>query len=343
MFPSQFRNKWAVLAPCSSFSVLCWIRGAGWVFPGLPRQPGCVSLQRDPCVTLLGSLCTGFGTSALPPGSQGRLPPPSHHLFGIWNGSDSFLCTHRGVLHPSGGRASMASPGEGEQRRSVLPQPLGARLSQVLEELGGGTLPPLPSTSITFWMPLINHSSLSGQGEWELPPVCSLFSRALPAAFCPLNGRGAKPDGWMERWEMTSEPPLFVARFLCPLLAVCRYERSAGSAPMLFFIFIFYFLERGEAGQSWQLREQRWRFVLPTRLPRELCLWTAPVSAPQRAWLCLLTPERLRGDCWLCEEERHGSQRGFMRRPLGLAQLAARLSNDFAPLFLSCSVVKGSV
>lgn len=79
------------------------------------------------------------------------------------------------------------------------------------------------------------------------PPGLFPFSRALPAAFCPLNGRGAKPDGWMERWEMTSEPPLFAARFPCPLLAVCRYERSAGSAPMFFW-------ERGEAGQSWQLR-----------------------------------------------------------------------------------------
>lgn len=68
--------------------------------------------------------------------------------------------------------------------------------------------PPAPATSITFWMPLINHSSLSGQGEWELrparprprlpPPGLFPFSRALPAAFCPLNGRGAKPDGWIE-------------------------------------------------------------------------------------------------------------------------------------------------
>lgn len=98
-----------------------------------------------------------------------------------------------------------------------------------------------PATSITFWMPIINHSSLSGQGEWEFrparprpwlppPPAHSAglfpFSPALPAAFCPLNGEGAKPDGWLQRGEMTSEPPLSLPSFLCPHLAVCRYERA---------------------------------------------------------------------------------------------------------------------
>jgi len=52
------------------------------------------------------------------------------------------------------------------------------------------------------------------------------FSPALPAAFCPLNGEGAKPDGWLQRGEMTSEPPLFLPSFLCPHLAVRRYERA---------------------------------------------------------------------------------------------------------------------
>lgn len=90
-------------------------------------------------------------------------------------------------------------------------------------------------------MPIINHSSLSGQGEWELrparprpwlppPPAHSAglfpFSPVLPAAFCPLNREGAKPDGWLQCGEMTSELPLFLPSFLCPHLAVCRYERA---------------------------------------------------------------------------------------------------------------------
>lgn len=140
MFPPQFGSNQA-LAPCtqllfqfSSFSVPCWIHGAGWDFPRRPREPGspaafncsgvCVRFSsgssgnrssrtsaQQPRAPARLRRVTAVGTSALHPRAQGRIPdPPSPS--GIWDGSDSFLCTHTEgfcFLHAASSRGSGAA------------------------------------------------------------------------------------------------------------------------------------------------------------------------------------------------------------------------------------------
>lgn len=153
MFPSQFRNNWAVLAPCTQLllQLLC-AQLDPWGRPGFSRQPGCVSLQRDPCVTLLRSHCQPLrrvwhlsSASSLP----GPAPTTPQHLFGMWDGSDSFLRTQRGFAS-RGGRASRRSPGEGEQSRSVLPLPSGPGSRRCSRNLAAGRSPPSPPHPLPF-------------------------------------------------------------------------------------------------------------------------------------------------------------------------------------------------
>lgn len=136
------------------------------------------------------------------------------------------LSLHPGVF-ASYTKAKKASQVRQEQCPSVRPR---VALSPACA--GARSAGHQPAASVTLWPPIINHSSLSQPGEWQPgeghPVPAGLFSPSpsLPAAFCPFNGEGVQPDGWIQRREMTSEPLLFLPSFLCSLLAVCHRERT---------------------------------------------------------------------------------------------------------------------